>query len=168
MDSKAVAEIRANDRRIAQVGNRKNGYCGHVPENIYFIKPMIPTFIHAPKMNVEPRPVPKVDNRPPTAPQDPLLARLMMPVECRRSTMGGTSASGKRHIPGYAGHKPLSPPAAATAAAAIADGLDLTGSFSGASNNKSNSPSRTQFPRYPYVRGPQRKSPIGFDVFLTN
>ena len=157
MDPKVVAEIRAHDKRIAQVGNRKIGYCGHVPQNIYFEQPMIPTCIHAPKQNVEPRPAtayPSVESK--RSQDDVLLDKLLIHP-------GGTTAfvqaADSKRIPGYAGHVPLSPRRAAA---------DNRLGDSPTSVSQENSPSRSLRPRYPFARGPQRKAPIGYDVFLTN
>jgi hypothetical protein len=164
MDPKIVSEIRANDKRIAQVGNRKIGYCGHVPQNIYFEQPLIPTCIHTPKMNVEPRPTPKTPADRSKEAADPLLEKLLTPCGSLQGTMG---PKGTKHIPGYAGHVPLSPRQASFQGAAnTSASRDFDGTASGGSSN-SNSPHRS-FPRYPCARGPSRKAPIGYDVFLTN
>jgi hypothetical protein len=156
------------DKRASQIGKRKPGYCGHIPENIYFERDsFVEAAIHPLRGNIERRvPVAAQDlsskERSPKKSQgaDPLdeahvlerLARCSPPQNRERSPVR-EGLTPPKHIPGYGGHRQ------GVAEQQPRDTLRVV--------RGSSVPRYESIPRMPFVRGPTRVNPLGQDVFLS-
>lgn len=171
------------DRRFQQVGHRKIGYCGHVPQMVYYDRrDVFEVALHGQKGNIEKRtpclpncsrsPVEQAGTCADTeakAKDQSFLAVLSRPGT-QSSSRPLTSDSKHFHpIVGYGGHLP--------GQQSFCGGrqgnakLTETLSESNASLTSSSLGATQKFeslPRVPQIRGPTRKAPIGYDVFLTN
>jgi hypothetical protein len=163
------------DRRRQQVGHKKVGYCGHVPYTVYFDRPEhIEATIHHGKTNLEKR-YPSV---PPSSSSPVEMGCLTGDVEAQSKDLAmltklsrpssqlsvhtspsTTQKLDRTKISGYGGHK-------------VNQYQHCGGNQGVMKINEShkeslNVPKFEAIPRLPTIRGPQRRQPTGFDVFLT-
>lgn len=165
------------DRRRQQVGHKKVGYCGHVPYTVYFDRPEhIEATIHHGKTNLEKRypSVPASSHSPvemgclsgdveANTKDIAMLAKLSRPSSQLSGhaspALASTQKVDRTKISGYAGHK-------------VSQHLYCGGNQGELKINESdkesmNVPKFDSLPRLPMMRGPQRRQPTGFDVFLS-
>lgn len=159
------------DRRRQLVGHKKSGYCGHVPDTVYFDRPEhIEATIHHGKTNIEKR-VPSVaasshspvelgclsGDAEATHRDIDMLSKLSRPSS--RLSCPVPDKLDRNKLSGYGGHK-------------TNQHLQCGGNQGETKINESdraslNVPKFSALPRLPLMRGPQRRQPTGFDVFLS-
>ena len=181
MDREEVSRIRAMDKRLALVGHRKAGYCGHVPQYVYF-----------PPTGSDGASVARSASATAASPAPGSAGHLPRPTStatlgpsASSVPLGGGGGDGHADLPpmypyrerpqhevpkqiaGYCGHR--------------ATEKFRCGSTVNTQRKTDALPSQLEqqlvfpelgkmqpIPRYPVIRGPTRKSPLGWECFLTN
>ena len=162
----------AFDKRMALVGRRISGYCGHVPMHRALAPPSdkAATVEHIYNQHPASHPGgPQVSYSP--CPADlPSIHR----VPPRRVSQIATPASSHMHIKavsGYGGHRGGH---ATTATGCSINGPRKTEILSTSMHAEFSTAWKQKLagaeplPKYPILRGPTRSSPLGHDCFLTN
>lgn len=168
------AAHRAKDKRLKLVGQRKSGYCGHVPQYVYYDQDLLPCSIHPPKLNgsnVPPKP--RKDSVLAGAPLSPIHGggataddKELLEKLCHTTTKQ-SNEQGPKQISGFSGHRAGNKFACGSSVNGprktdlIPDALEQQLVFPELGKPR-------PIPRYPVIRGPARQSPLGWDVFLTN
>lgn len=162
------------DRRRGIVGHRKIGYCGHVPETIFFERPtVVEVSIHPLKTGNVERRVPSVNHDHRASPVEEgcvhldaearmkdasHLARLARPSMHSRAPSPLEQHRGP--IAGYGGHR--------MGMHMMCGGAQGETKIQESNREPLLVPKFEPLPRMPLTRGPHRRNPVGFDVFLTD